>query len=656
MPHSSETSTYFRKLDKKPLTYSFLHKLVFVFKRFLRSVFTSGMDGSMSQEGVRKALIINLFTLVGLIFMLGFAVENIFEQQYMLSFILFAISTLLFLNSVFLRIFKKFQIAGYFVTISLFLLLFYFLVGGNGCDKILWYYTFPFIAFFILGRKSGALISAFLFLITFYFLWNPVLGMSVCPPEIKVRFLASYMAVNFLALFFEYVRSVTYDSLLDANEKKSFYLTQVLQQKEEIMVQAEQLAQTNQELEKYSIAASQTDNAILIMDQDGNFEWVNNGFTKLYGYTFQEFLEEKGSNILNVSSNVALGELLQNIREHKKSVHYEAFTNTKAGQKIWVQTTITPIMDKNDEVKKLIAIDSDITELKQAEEAIRQQKEEILSQRDELEIQKEKLEDQNENIKSSIRYALTIQQAFLLVDKHVKTEFGYFVLNRPKDIVSGDFYWFSKIRNKPTGEKYIVAAVVDCTGHGVPGAFMSMLGNLMLNEIVDQKNQTDPAIILEMMNIGVNDALKQQRTENQDGMDASICFIEKLPENKGAKITYSGANRPLFYYESIQGQLFTVKGDTRTIGGLYSRDVIFPFSNKTIFLQPDDMIFMGSDGLVAQYSPDFKKFGTARLKEILFQNATKTLELQQKAIEIEIDRHQQTAEQTDDILFMGIKI
>ncbi len=502
-----KTVFYLSNDEKKTFLKVYLSKLLFKVKRITRSVFTSGMEGSMSQEGVRKALIINLFTLVGLLFMLGFAVENIFEQRYTMSVVLFTISIFLYANAVYLRVSKKFIVAGYFITVSLFFLLIYFLLGGNGYDKILWYYTFPFIAFFILGRKKGSVISAILFLVTFYFLLNPIPGMSQCPPEIKTRFLASYAAVNFLALFFEYVRGVTYDSLLDANEKKSFYLTQVLQQKEEIMVQSEQLAQTNQELEKYSIAASETDNAILIMDQNGNFEWINNGFTKLYGYTFQEFVVDKGNNILNVSSNTEMGEVLKGIRQNKKSIRYESFTTTKTGRKIWVQTTITPILDKNDEVKKLIAIDSDITELKQAEEAIRQQKEEILSQRDELEIQKERIEYHHENIKSSIRYALTIQQAFLSVDKNVKTEFSYFVLHRPKDIVSGDFYWFSKIRNKPTGEKCIVAAVVDCTGHGVPGAFMSMLGNLMLNEIVDQKNQTDPAIILEMMNIGVNDEI-----------------------------------------------------------------------------------------------------------------------------------------------------
>lgn len=298
-------------------------------------------------------------------------------------------------------------------------------------------------------------------------------------------------------------------------------------QKNKIEAQALQLEQYAGELQKLSVVASKTDNAILIMDRKGYFEWFNDGFTKLYGYTLKEFIDQKGIGILETSECQNIAEIFENCLKTTNSARYEAVAFHKNGQRLWVQTTLTPILDDMGKVIKLIAIDSDITELKQAGEAIRQQNEEIMAQRDELELQNKKIELQNEDIKGSIRYALTIQQAFLSIGNQVKNELAFFVLHKPKDIVSGDFYWFSEIANSVSGSKKMVIAVVDCTGHGVPGAFMSLLGNMMLNEIIDEKQEYSPATILEMLHAGVFSALKQEHTENHDGMDVCLVCIEK---------------------------------------------------------------------------------------------------------------------------------
>ena len=159
---------------------------------------------------------------------------------------------------------------------------------------------------------------------------------------------------------------------------------EIFQQKEEIVAQSEHVASVNKELEKLSIAVSKTDNAIVIMDAKGNFEWVNDGFTRLYNLSFEEFIQKRGRNILECSSSPNINEELHKCIHEKKTVSYEFFYLTESNKKIWTQTTITPILNDNSEVVRLIAIDSDITELKLAENEILQKNNEIQAQAEEL--------------------------------------------------------------------------------------------------------------------------------------------------------------------------------------------------------------------------------------------------------------------------------
>jgi len=342
-----------------------------------------------------------------------------------------------------------------------------------------------------------------------------------------------------------------------------------------------------------SIVASETDNIVFIFDKDGNLEWFNPAFTRLYGYTFEEFLLLKKSKNLNeLSTNRNIHDLLEICITEGKTVVYESENITKNGEKVWVQTTLTPMLDIDNSVRKLIAIDSDITKIKQQEQEILQQSEEITAQRDALELQNqeilqqseeiaaqrdalelqnqeivkqsEHIEMQNQNIKASIRYALTIQKAFLPREDDLKHLGEHFILYKPKDIVSGDFYWMSIV------EKTIFIAAVDCTGHGVPGAFMSMVGNRLLNEIVNEKHIFIPSEILTELNAGIYKVLRQDQSDNNDGMDLCLCKMEKF-ENE-TKITFCGARRPIFYYSKNCSELQTLKSDRKSIGGSQARN------------------------------------------------------------------------------------
>lgn len=162
--------------------------------------------------------------------------------------------------------------------------------------------------------------------------------------------------------------------------------SEILTQKEEISEQAQQLYKINMELLKLSKVASETDNAIVIFDKNGNIEWVNNGFTRMYGYTYEQFISEKNINIIGSSENENIDQVIKTCIKEKKSVVYEFKTRTRDGKVLWAQTTLTNVIDKNNDTINLIAIETDITKLKTAEEEIIKQKKKIEKQRDLLEI------------------------------------------------------------------------------------------------------------------------------------------------------------------------------------------------------------------------------------------------------------------------------
>lgn len=284
------------------------------------------------------------------------------------------------------------------------------------------------------------------------------------------------------------------------------------------------------------------------------------------------------------------------------------------------------------------------------------QKEEIQAQRDQLQEVNKRIEKQNENITASIYYANTIQQAILPAISEIEKYFEGFVISMPKDIVSGDFYWFSRSGRKRSGERSYYFAVVDCTGHGVPGGFLSMIGSRMLDNIVNEQkiNQTDE--ILELMDKRIRRALNQHKTDNDDGMDVCLCRITRQGDDEGDRnlyLSFSGARRSLFLVRNGK-DVEVIRGDRRTIGGKYFNPN--PFSKNELVLQADDLIYLTTDGLMDQHSPDREKFGTKRFIDFLNNNSSLSMKQQQALLEEEMMRFMQYEKQRDDITIMGIKL
>ncbi len=265
--------------------------------------------------------------------------------------------------------------------------------------------------------------------------------------------------------------------------------------------------------------------------------------------------------------------------------------------------------------------------------------------------QNEQINLQNKQITDSIAYAKTIQQAILPINETINQSFESLIIFKPKDIVSGDFYWYSPIED---GKKWIVA-VVDCTGHGVPGAFMSMIGNTLLNSIINERGIYKPSEILHLLNEETTYSLKQSKTDNRDGMDVCLCYIEKLPDNK-MNLVYAGAKRPLIYYNSNKGVIDEIKADRISIGGIKKGTDGLVFNDIELTLNKGDIIYLSSDGFIDQNAPDRKRYGSTRLKETLDRLVKQPLNEQRDMLERELMHYMNGEPQRDDITFVGLKI
>ncbi|NJO04063.1 MAG: SpoIIE family protein phosphatase, partial [Bacteroidia bacterium] len=251
-------------------------------------------------------------------------------------------------------------------------------------------------------------------------------------------------------------------------------------------------------------------------------------------------------------------------------------------------------------------------------------------------------------ITKSIHSARITQQALLPFDEQISKLFSdYFVIFRPKEIVSGDFYWIEQVEDTT----FVIAA--DCTGHGIPGAFMSMIGTALLDRIIMVNKIFDPAEILVHLNQGIQKALKQKDTSNSNGMEVGVVTLKKLPKGK-TRMVFAGAKNTMYYVQPGSHEVVKIKGDRQAIGGFFVRD--HTFRNHEIVLEPAAQIYMGSDGLVDQNDIHRKKFSPKNLDVLLSRYACLPLSDQKTQLEKALNKHMEGAMQRDDILWLGIKL
>jgi serine phosphatase RsbU (regulator of sigma subunit)/tetratricopeptide (TPR) repeat protein len=278
----------------------------------------------------------------------------------------------------------------------------------------------------------------------------------------------------------------------------------------------------------------------------------------------------------------------------------------------------------------------------------------ITKQKEEIESKKAELESVYTEIQDSINYAQRIQQASLPDLEKLKDIFpDSSIVYRPKNVVSGDFYYFNEIIEN--NKRSFILAVCDCTGHGVPGAFMSMIGIEQLNKIIGEREVYQPSLILDALHNGVREALKQDINESRDGMDVVLCKI--TPSNDEIVIEYAGANRPLWILKKSENAYVfeEIKADKRAIGGLEVSPKQ-PFTNYKLSLNKGDCIYCSTDGYADQFGgTKGKKLMVKQFQSLLLEIAKHPMSLQEKKIIDSYKEWKGPLEQVDDVCVIGIK-
>ncbi len=462
-------------------------------------------------------------------------------------------------------------------------------------------YTFKVKAINIYGQESAINTYTFTIMPPWYLKWWVLVLMLI-------------LLIILIRLFF-----ILYTKRLKIQNQKL---------EETIAKRTSELKIKNLELEKLSIVARETDNAVLIMNPNGDFVWINESLTKKYGFTLDEHVKTKAPNILKSSSNKNIHEIFKKCIDTKESIYYENYTTTKNGEKIWTQTTLTPILDNKNNIIYVVAIDSDISQLKSAEQ---------------------KIKKQNELINYSINYAKKIQDSILPKKEDLDKFFDEnFILYKPRDVISGDFYWFYKKNNK----KYIVTA--DSTGHSVPGAFMSIIGQMLLNDVIILEKTNSLENILYKLNDKIIKTLNQEHhniDSQSDGMDLSIvCYDENTKE-----LELATANQMIYVFNNSEKIFF--EGSVFSIGGIFSNSDNVKYVSKKIKLTKDVNVYMFSDGFQDQFGGEHnKKFLIKRFRQMILNNYNKDFNEQYAIYDIEFNNWKGDKKQIDDVMLIGFKI
>jgi len=307
-----------------------------------------------------------------------------------------------------------------------------------------------------------------------------------------------------------------------------------------------------------------------------------------------------------------------------------------------------PLSNDDSLGQALLKMRTDLYENEQVlERKVVERTEEVVRQKQEIEVKNKELEILYKHVTDSIRYAKRIQESILPPENFInKLLPDSFVLFKPKDIVSGDFYWVSEKDEK------IIFSAIDCTGHGVPGAFMSLVGYNLLKEITDTMNHLQPAKILDLLSEGVRNSLHQfdNKSSAKDGMDIALCMVDF----KKMELQYAGAMNPLYIIRNKNLQ--EIKADKLFIGYSYSEEQKI-YTNHTVKLQKGDCIYISSDGYADQFGgPKGKKFMMNNFKQLLLDIHTKPLNTQKEILDSNFESWRGSLDQVDDICVIGVKV
>ena len=445
------------------------------------------------------------------------------------------------------------------------------------------------------------------------------------------------------------------NKILEQNNDMLARMTEELNSsKEELEAQNERLRLTNLELKQLSLVAQYTNNAVLILDDRGRIEWWNKGFANLFKHKFKKVHNAIIPKAIKTIRPDVFERLLKFDPKFKSVTYTTHEIISETGQDLWYQTTITGVRDETGKIYRFVVLDMDITELKRAEKEIKQQRDKLEAQtqvltkvNQELLESRKDLEYHHQEMLSGLEYAKRLQKALLPDETFYKLFPQGFIFYLPKEIVSGDFYYFGK------KEQWVIFALGDATGHGVPGAFMSVLGLTLLKDAIDKNEQALlPNKVLETLRSSVLRALHQNilSRDIKDGMDIGFGIIDL--EIK--RLFFSGANISLNIIRQ-KDMLIEIRGDRMPIGIQELNSI--PFNLETFDIFDYDRFYLYSDGFIDQFGgPENKRYKRTKFKNLLLEIQDIEMSQQIDQLRDELDLWMLDNEQVDDILVIGFEI
>lgn len=389
----------------------------------------------------------------------------------------------------------------------------------------------------------------------------------------------------------------------------------------------------------YESVIEQANDAMFVIDiVDGRVHQCNPSAANMLGYTKAELerktlFELQPAEMMEKSSS-----LVADVWEKKGLIYQDIPFVTKTGERIPVECSakVAPFAGR----PAIVIYARDITER--------------LKMEHEIQLQKAEIEEKNRDITASIEYSKRIQRSVFTEKEKIKDYAPQsFILFKPRDIVSGDFYWFNSSTNfSEPGNPLLAVAAVDCTGHGVPGAFMSIIGHTLLNQTVDNRDIKTPGDALTFINREIKKTLSQKAYEAaiRDGMDIALCLIDF----RNLILRFSGANNPIYLVRN--NEAIELKATKQPITA--SNDVeSIPFEDTEFKLEKGDVIYLFTDGFADQFGgPKGKKFMYKRFRESLIEIHQLDMEAQKKKLNEILIEWKGELEQVDDVLVIGIKV
>jgi PAS domain S-box-containing protein len=383
-------------------------------------------------------------------------------------------------------------------------------------------------------------------------------------------------------------------------------------------------AEQEQRMRSKMQALSENSPDLITRLEDGSISYINPVIEAYTGKGPEAYLNRKARETqLDTSILEGWLKIVEEVNNKNSKVATEMDFPSEMGKRV-MQVNAIPEYDETEKLESVLVVSHDITERKLIE----------------LEIQ-----NKNKKITESINYAKRIQTAILPNTRVINRALpDSFILYKPRDVVSGDFPWFVQIKDD------IFIAAVDCTGHGVPGALLSLIGYFLLNDIVRSRKVTEPGKILDLLDEGVTTTLRQDEdSTTKDGMDIALCKINMVD----GEVEYAGAHRPLYVMKN--GQMEEIKGNKFPIGGGIFKNQT-NFTNTKLKLSSGDSIYFSSDGFPDQFGgPEGRKFGPKRVREII----ERVHKLPMKDAMDDFDQQWESwrgdHKQTDDVLLIGIK-